>query len=47
MKNWIISHLKEPIHSFKFWAILESLFLYYKKWKEWLRIYGQNLDLRI
>lgn len=39
--------MKEPTHSAKFWNNVESLFPHYKKWKEWLRINGRVLDLRI
>jgi hypothetical protein len=42
-----LCHLKESTHSFKFWAIVESLFPYYKKWEERLRIKGKNLELRL
>lgn len=41
-----LCHMKEPTHSAKFWEMVESLFPNYKKWKEWLRINGKNLDLR-
>ncbi|MHA1479627.1 MAG: YgjP-like metallopeptidase domain-containing protein [Promethearchaeota archaeon] len=39
--------MKEASHSAKFWDMVESLFPYFKKWREWLRINGLNLDLRI
>ena len=42
-----LCHMKEPPHSSKFWDLVESLFPNYKKWKEWLRINGRLLDLRI
>lgn len=42
-----LCHMKEPAHSAKFWESIRSLFPYYKKWKEWLRINGKSLDLRI
>lgn len=42
-----LCHMKEPTHSAKFWNNLKSLFPKYKKWKEWLRINGRFLDLRI
>ena len=42
-----LCHMKEPTHSSKFWDLIESLFPNYKKWKEWLRINGRLLDLRI
>lgn len=42
-----LSHMKEPMHSAKFWDTVKSFFPNYKKWKEWLRIHGPNLDLRI
>ncbi len=42
-----LSHLKEPTHSTKFWSIVQSLFPNFKKCKEWLRINGLNLELRI
>ncbi|KKN84236.1 hypothetical protein LCGC14_0290500 [marine sediment metagenome] len=42
-----LCHMKEPPHSSKFWDLIESLFPNYKKWKEWLRINGRLLDLRI
>ena len=42
-----LCHLKEPTHSTKFWDMIESLFPYYKKWKDWLRVNGLNLDIRI
>lgn len=42
-----LCHMKEPTHSSKFWDIVESLIPKYKKWKDWLRIYGRSLDLRI
>ena len=41
-----LCHLKEPIHSAKFWEMVKSLFPNYKKRKEWLGINGPNLDLR-
>lgn len=42
-----LCHLKEPLHSAKFWDTVESLFPNYKKWKKWLRINGRILDLRL
>ena len=42
-----LCHLKEASHSGKFWSMVESLFPNFKKWREWLRINGLNLDLRI
>lgn len=42
-----LCHLKEQLHSAKFWDMVESLFPNYKRWKEWLRINGRTLDLRI
>lgn len=42
-----LCHMNEPTHSAKFWERVGSLFPYYKKWKEWLRINGKSLDLRI
>ena len=42
-----LCHLKDATHSNKFWNIVQSLFPNYEKWKEWLRINGLNLDLRI
>jgi hypothetical protein len=42
-----LCHLKEPSHSNNFWNDVESLFPNYKKWKEWLRINGPSLDLRL
>ncbi len=42
-----ICHLKGSAHSAKFWKMVESLFPNYKKWKEWLRINGSYLDLRL
>lgn len=42
-----LCHLKEPTHSTLFWNMVESLLPTYKKWKEWLRINGLNLDLRL
>ena len=41
-----LCHMKEPTHSSKFWNMVKSLFPTYKKWKEWLRINGRNLELR-
>ena len=40
-------HLKEPLHSTKFWNKVEDLLPNYKRWKEWLRINGSYLDLRL
>lgn len=42
-----LCHLIEASHSAKFWYMVESLFPNFKKWREWLRINGLNLDLRI
>lgn len=42
-----LCHLKEPTHSTKFWDMVELLLPTYKKWREWLRINGKTLDLRI
>ena len=42
-----LSHIQDPTHSNKFWSLVESLFPNYKKWKEWLRINGPSLDLRV
>jgi len=42
-----LCHLKEPHHSSQFWENVESLFPNYKKWKEWLRVNGLFLDLRL
>ena len=42
-----LCHLKEASHSAKFWGMVESLFPNFKKWREWLRINGFNLDLRL
>ena len=42
-----LCHLKEASHSAKFWAMVKSLFPNFKKWKEWLRINGLTLDLRL
>ncbi len=42
-----LCHLKESPHSTKFWEMVESLFPNYKKKKEWLRINGPFLDLRL
>lgn len=42
-----LCHLIEASHSAKFWDMVESLFPNFKKWREWLRINGLNLDLRI
>ncbi len=42
-----LCHLKELLHSIEFWNLIEGHFPEYKKWKEWLRINGLTLDLRI
>ena len=42
-----LCHMKEPTHSTKFWNIFKSIYPNYKKWKEWLRINGKSLDLRL
>jgi len=42
-----LSHLQDPSQSAKFWSLIESLYPNYKKWKEWLRINGPNLYLRL
>lgn len=48
--DYVIVHelcpMKEPTHSARFWEIIKSLFPQFKKWKEWLRINGRNLELR-
>jgi len=41
-----LCHLKESSHTPKYWALVESLFPEYRKWKEWLRINGLTLDLQ-
>ncbi|MBN1214490.1 MAG: M48 family metallopeptidase [Candidatus Lokiarchaeota archaeon] len=41
-----LSHLHDPDHSASFWDMVESLQPTYRKWKEWLHIYGKQLDLR-
>ena len=42
-----LCHMKEPTHSAKFWDLVESIFPNYDKWRNWLRIYGLNLDIRL
>jgi len=42
-----LCHMIEPTHTAKFWELLKSFFPNYKKWKEWLRINGKSLDLRL
>jgi len=42
-----LCHMKEPTHSTRFWSMVESFIPKYKKWKDWLRINGRFLDLRI
>jgi len=42
-----LCHIQDPTHSSKFWTLVESLLPNYKKWKEWLRINGPSLDLRV
>ena len=42
-----LCHMKDPTHSARFWEKVESLSPSYRKWKEWLRINGRLLDLRI
>lgn len=41
-----LCHMKEPMHSVKFWAMLKSYYPHFRKWKEWLRINGPSLDIR-
>lgn len=42
-----LCHLKEKNHTITFWEMVGSLFPNFQKWKEWLRLNGRNLDLRI
>ena len=42
-----LCHMKDPTHSARFWEKVESLSPSYRKWKEWLRINGRLLELRI
>ena len=42
-----LCHIQDPTHSNKFWTLVGSLFPNYKKWKEWLRVNGPILDLRL
>ncbi len=42
-----LCHMKEHTHSARFWEFVKSLFPNYDKWKNWLRINGLNLDLRL
>ena len=41
-----LCHLEDSDHSASFWNAVESLQPTYRKWKEWLRINGRQLDLR-
>jgi hypothetical protein len=40
-----ICHLREDLHSPKFWELLTSIMPDYEERKEWLRIYGPTLKL--
>ncbi len=42
-----LCHMKESTHSARFWETVKSFFPQSKKWKEWLRINGRLLELRI
>ncbi len=42
-----LAHIKIPNHSSKFWKFVESVYPKYQSSKEWLRINGLTLDLRI
>lgn len=42
-----LCHLEKPTHSANYWDRVESLFPNYKRCKDWLRMNGRNLDLRI
>lgn len=39
-----LSHLKEPNHSPKFWAIVAKAMPNYKEKEKWLKVHGKNLD---
>lgn len=42
-----IRHLLEHNHSFKYWKHMERVVVHYKECREWLRLNGAYLDLRV